>query len=231
MSAVSFRLARPSAIRRDILESLRQALIEGRFEAGQEVSDTVLAAGFGVSRGPVREALLILAEEGLLEHQHNRGFRVPKLAIKDLRQIVLVREPLETRALEEARQRVTPSDIEKLTHLRAAIDAAFAAGGLQNCAVAEFDFHDAAWELSGNPWLCMALRRVCRPYFTYVSSQRLGRRNMTAGLLHEQHEQYVRYLAGDPSLTAAGCVRFHLDLAEPPAESDIAGVPVSNTGE
>jgi DNA-binding GntR family transcriptional regulator len=95
-----------------------------------------------------------------------------------------------------------------------AIDEAFATGGLPNCSRAEFDFHQEIWELSGNPWLAAALRRVCRPYFTYVSAHHLGRKDMTAELLDEQHDQYLRYLAGDSSRTAAECVRFHLSLGE-----------------
>ncbi len=87
-----------------------------------------------------------------------------------------------------------------------------AAGGLSNCLSAELAFHQEIWDLSGNPWLATALLRVCRPYFTYVSAHNLGRKDMTAELLHEQHAQYVRYLAGDDTRSAAECVRFHLNL-------------------
>jgi DNA-binding GntR family transcriptional regulator len=212
--APAFSPARPAAIRRNVLEALRYALIDGRFQPGQEVSDTALATEFQVSRGPVREALLILAEEGLIRHEHNRGFRIPRLTQEDLRRIVKVRRPLEIEALEDARRIITPADLARLTGKAQAIDDAFAAGGQANCSRAEFDFHEDIWVLSGNDWLVAALRRVCRPYFTYVSAFRLGRKDMTPQLLHQQHEQYVRYLAGEIPETAAECVSFHLNLGE-----------------
>jgi DNA-binding GntR family transcriptional regulator len=212
--ASSFSPARPAAIRRNIVEALRHALIDGRFQPDQEVSDSALATEFQISRGPVREALLILTEEGLLRHQHNRGFRVPKLTSNDLRQIAKVRKPLEIEALENARQLVSPDDLARLATKARAIDEAFAGGGLAICSRPEFDFHQDVWELSGNDWLVAALRRVCRPYFTYVSAFHLGRKDMSAQLLHQQHEQYVQYLAGELAETAAECVSFHLDLGD-----------------
>lgn len=212
--ASSFGPARPTALRRNILDALRHALIEGKFQPDQEVSDAALATQFQVSRGPVREALLILTEEGLIRHEHHRGFRIPRLTREDLEQIAIVRAPLETSALEDGRVRATPQDLQRVAEKRDAIDDAFASGGLPNCSRPEFDFHQEIWDLSGNPWLAAALRRVCRPYFTYVSAHHLGRKDMTAALLHEQHDQYLRYLSGDNKKTAAECVRFHLSLGE-----------------
>jgi len=208
----SFAPARPAAIRRNILDALRNALISGRFQADQEISDTLLASEFQVSRGPVREALFILAEEGLLRHEHNRGFRVPSLTMEDLQQIVKVRQPLEVMALESARELVTKEDLVRLAVKQRDIDDAYAQGGAANCSLTEFAFHQEIWELSGNAWLAAALRRVCRPYFTYVSAFNLGRKDMTAELLHAQHQQYLGYLAGIVPESAAECVRYHLGL-------------------
>jgi DNA-binding GntR family transcriptional regulator len=210
----SFAPARPAAIRRNILDALRDALIGGRFQPEQEISDTALAAEFQVSRGPVREALFILTEEGLIRHQHNRGFQVLRLTQEDLNQITKVRAPLETSALEDARRVTTPADLARLAVKQRAIDEAYAIGGAANCSRAEFDFHQDIWNLSGNVWLAAALCRVCRPYFTYVSAFHLGRKDMTAELLHAQHEQYLRYLAREIPESAADCVRFHLNLGE-----------------
>lgn len=210
----SFAPARPAAIRRNILEALRHALISGRFLPDQEISDSSLAAEFQVSRGPVREALFILSEEGLIRHEHHRGFHVLRLTQEDLLQIVKVRQPLETTALEDARERVTPADLSELEVKQRAIDEAYASGGAANCSFVEYAFHEAIWDLSGNQWLASALRRVCRPYFTYVSAFHLGRKDMTAHLLHRQHRMYIDYLARTIPDSAAECVRFHLELGK-----------------
>ena len=70
---------------------LRDALLDGRFQPGQDINDMELAKEFGVSRGPVREALLGLVKEGLVEHNQNRGFRILKVTVTDLQQMAQVR--------------------------------------------------------------------------------------------------------------------------------------------
>ena len=57
---------RPSAIRETVADALRRTLLEGRFQPGENLSEVAIAAEFHISRGPVREAMLVLAAEGLL---------------------------------------------------------------------------------------------------------------------------------------------------------------------
>lgn len=60
----------------EVLDRLREAIVRGRFEPGSRLSESVLAEAFGVSRGPVREALSHLQQEGLVELQRHRAARV-----------------------------------------------------------------------------------------------------------------------------------------------------------
>jgi DNA-binding GntR family transcriptional regulator len=203
---------RPPALRRNVAEVLRSALLEGRYQPGEELSDTRLAAEFGVSRGPVREALLLLVDEGLVLHHQNRGFEVPRLDREDLNQIVAVRRPLEVLALEAARARSTPAGIERLHELRRELVDAFRHGGIKVCALPDSSFHYAVWEMSGNRWLEAALARVSMPYFAYVAAFGLGRRDHSAKLMNEMHERYIAYVEGRSSESAIECVDFHLGL-------------------
>ena len=68
----------------------------------------------GISRGPVREALLLLVQEGLVTHSPNRGFSVVQITAADLQEIHDVRVPLETTALAMAKPHITERDIAKL---------------------------------------------------------------------------------------------------------------------
>lgn len=203
---------RPAALRQNIAEIVRNLLLEGRFAPGEEVSDSALAAEFQVSRGPVREALLILAEEGLIVHAHNRGFRVPELKERDIEQIAQTRLPLETLALELAREHTSPSAIKELNRLSASLLEEFRRGGISVCARADLAFHQRIWELSGNQWLSAALRRICIPYFAYVAAFQLGRQDQTAELMEEMHRRYIEYLSGNSQQSAQECVAFHLAL-------------------
>src|SRR3954470_11176919 len=72
------------SLREQVSHALRAALIAGELRPGVVYSAPVLAAGFGVSATPVREAMLDLAKEGLVEVVRNKGFRVTELSDRDL---------------------------------------------------------------------------------------------------------------------------------------------------
>jgi DNA-binding GntR family transcriptional regulator len=212
MGNPSFVAIRAAALRRDVADVLRSAILDGRFQPGEELSDYRLAADLAVSRGPVREALLVLAEEGLVLHRQNRGFGIPRLDRSDLEKISAVRQPLEVLALEQARARVTAADIDRLAHLKDELLAAFREGGIKVCARPDLAFHASVWEMAGNEWLSAALKRVSLPYFAYVSAFNLGRRDQSVGLMEEMHIRYLDYLARRGTESAADCVTFHLGL-------------------
>jgi DNA-binding GntR family transcriptional regulator len=208
----AFHAIRPPSLRGNVAEVLRAALLDGRFQPKEELSDTRLAAEFAVSRGPVREALLVLAEEGLVVHHQNRGFEVPLLEQHDLEQISTVRRPLEVLALESAKARLPEGSLQQLVRLKEDLLSAFREGGIRVCARPDFAFHSAVWEMAGNPWLQAALKRVSMPYFAYVSAFNLGRRNHSAELMERMHDSYIAFLGGTGAETADECVAFHLGL-------------------
>jgi DNA-binding GntR family transcriptional regulator len=197
---------------------LRDALLDGRFQPGQDINDMELAKEFGVSRGPVREALLGLVKEGLVEHNQNRGFRILKVTVTDLQQMAQVRLPLETLALQMAKESITPADLEHLHRLKRQLLATFIAVGVYGCARAELEFHTVIWKLTGNPWIEVALRQVAVPYFVYVSAFRLNREDLTEALFDEQHSQYLQFLDGTSDLSALETVERHLSLGGPHSE-------------
>ncbi len=213
---------RPAPLRQNIAEVISDLLLDGRFRPGEEISDSGLAAEFQVSRGPVREALLILAEKGLVQHTHNHGFQVPELNLGELQQIAQVRRPLETLALALARTRATAGDLKEMRELWRKLLDDFRRGGTRACARAELAFHSRVWEMSGNPWLTAALHRICVPYFVYVSAFRLGRSDHSEELMTDMHQRYIDFVSGRSSETAESCVAFHLDLGAPGAETKLS---------
>src|SRR5262249_55563968 len=75
---------RKQPLRDDVHASLRDRIVEGRFPPGSRLPDVQLAAELGVSRTPVREALLRLVREGLVDSDPNRGFFVAPLCRRDV---------------------------------------------------------------------------------------------------------------------------------------------------
>lgn len=197
-------------MRQNVVDAVRQALLDGRFEQGQALSEAALAAEMNVSRGPVREALLVLSQEGLLTHSQNYGFSVLRFTEQDRTEIRQVRHPLEVLALTLARDRIGPADIERLKGSARGIVAAYREGHRADCTTFDLNFHADIWDSSGNIRLARMLKTLMWPYFAYGSVYHMSRPDLTAELLDEQHEAYLQYLRGDSALTAESCVQFHL---------------------
>jgi DNA-binding GntR family transcriptional regulator len=83
-----------------IADHLREQIIQGVFRPGQQINESVLAGQLSTSRGPVREALQRLTQEGLLVSMRNRGVFVKELTIDDIREMYTVREAIEKASAE-----------------------------------------------------------------------------------------------------------------------------------
>ncbi len=80
-----------STLRQQIADALRDEVLAGRLQPGQEFTVKEIAEQYGVSATPVREALVDLAAQGILEADHHRGFRVPEYSVDDFRGMVEAR--------------------------------------------------------------------------------------------------------------------------------------------
>lgn len=96
--AAAFQLPR-ATFASMVTERLRDSIVNGRLEPGSQLSEVDLARNFGVSRGPVREAIQRLVQEGLLRSEPHRGVFVPVLTHKDVVDVYLARAALESAAL------------------------------------------------------------------------------------------------------------------------------------
>lgn len=210
MSSVLPALRSPS-IRDSAVDALRTALLEGKFQAGESLSEPSIAAQMGISRGPVREALFVLEQEGLVVHNQNRGFSVLRLGDEDRKAMVQVRFPLESLALEMARKNATSEDIEALEEISRRLVALYDED-MRLSAREDLAFHEKIWELSGNRWLDVALRRVVVPFFFHTIMFSAEPDGLDALTLDKQHALYIAYLRGETALTAADCVKEHLRM-------------------
>jgi DNA-binding GntR family transcriptional regulator len=81
-----------------IADQLREQIVQGVFTPGEQINESVLAAQLNTSRGPVREALQRLCQEGILVSRRNRGVFVLELTTKDVKEIYAVRQAVESTA-------------------------------------------------------------------------------------------------------------------------------------
>jgi DNA-binding GntR family transcriptional regulator len=108
--AVSTRLL----LRDDAYARLRDAILDGTLEAGEQLRDGELSAWLGISRTPIREALVLLQNEGLVEAPPNRGAFVRSYDAADLEDVYNLRAVLEGYAARTAASRITPGQIHLL---------------------------------------------------------------------------------------------------------------------
>ncbi len=128
---------------------------------GQQVLEQDLAAALGISRTPVREALIRLEQEGLVEILPRRGMRVLPIAASDMAEIYELLSALEARAAERlAERKPTANRIAPLTRAVARMDAALETGNLRAWARADDSFHRNLVTLAGNRRLAEMARTV-----------------------------------------------------------------------
>lgn len=129
-SALPARLTgRPQgSSQREILDELRRCILDGEVPPGSPIPVDGVAAAFGVSRIPVREALMTLIGEGLVDHRAHTGYRVARLTAAEFGEIYLVREALEAAALRVAVTLAGAEDDDRARAAHAALEDAVRAG-------------------------------------------------------------------------------------------------------
>jgi DNA-binding GntR family transcriptional regulator len=106
-----------------IAADLRQAILGGSIRPGERVRQEEVAQRLGASRLPVREALRMLEAEGLIEHEANKGARVPRLDRHEVDVIYQMRERLEPLALTESIPGLTDADLRELEQIQQLIES------------------------------------------------------------------------------------------------------------
>lgn len=146
------RIAR-TALYEEVAERLRARIYAHELAPGDWVDEQALAVEFGISRTPMREALKVLASEGLVVLKPRRGCYVAELSERDLDEIFPVLALLEGRVAEEAARRLSGADLARLGKIHADLERHAAANDADRFFEANQAFHNALQELAGNRWL------------------------------------------------------------------------------
>ncbi len=149
------------SVREDIVEALRAALISGEMRPGEVYSAPQLAESFGVSATPVREAMLELVRENMVEVARNKGFRVRRLTDEELDGLVEIRLLLEVPTMGRiaaAYDSSMDATLDRLADLARQIELAATAGELVDYIRIDTEFHVDFLGLHGNEALCGTVR-------------------------------------------------------------------------
>lgn len=188
-------------LRDGVYRRLRDAIVDGTFEPGEILKDGELATWLGVSRTPVREALLRLAEGGLVVATPGRSTRVSTLDLRAVREARDVVAAMHELAVREAVSDLTDDDLEAMREANTRFRAALEAGDVDAALRADDDLHRVPVTVSGNRSLAAVLDQftpvVRRAERLQFSSQ--GGRDSV-----DRHDELIRLCtAGDAERAAA----------------------------
>lgn len=162
-------LQRNGALRDQIKDRIVERILDGTYGPGDRVKESVLAAEFGVSQAPVREALRDLEAMRFIETQPHKGARVREVTVEELGQIYPVRAALEEVAGREAATRMTDDHLTALTGELSGMRQAADDGDLHALLVHDTRFHEIIVEASGNQVLLEVWRTLRVEARTVVS--------------------------------------------------------------
>jgi DNA-binding GntR family transcriptional regulator len=196
--------------REEIREKLIEDILNGRLAPGARIVETKIAQQFGVSQGPVREALRDLELFGFVVSSPFRGTQVRKISTDELLEIYPIRAALEGVAARAAAVRIDQATLDRLEELIGAMREAAARDDPPGEADADHDFHHAIVKASGNRML-EHMWQTMRLSITTCLTHSITHRS-----LHEIAERHVAVLdalrSGDPD-RAEAAIREH--IAEP----------------
>ncbi len=199
-------------LREQVLQHVRAEIISGRSAPGTMYSVPTLAVDLGVSTTPVREALLELARNGLIEPVRNRGFRVVGPTLEELHELFEVRELLEVRAAESLARR-SHKELGGLRRFADDVRDAVKIDDVPGYLEADRRFHHAFIAEAGNGLLtemAMAARDKMR---LYGISSRAGLERQAASVA--EHYQLIELaLAGNVKAIKA-LLKKHIRTWEP----------------
>ncbi len=137
----------------EVAEHVRERIYDYRLPPGEWIDEPALCEELTISRTPLREALKLLAAEGLVQIDAGRGARVTRLTLEDLNQLFPVMAMLEGRCAHEAVKNIDDAGVQQLEALHAAMEAAAAEGNIAEYYRNNYLIHETVQHYAGNPWL------------------------------------------------------------------------------
>ncbi|WP_457965003.1 GntR family transcriptional regulator [Arthrobacter sp. D1-29] len=197
-----------------IADQLREQIVQGIFRPGEQINESVLAGQLRTSRGPVREALQRLSQEGILVSHRNRGVFVLELSDDDVREIYAVRQAMESTAADallDAGQEQTKDTCQALKAVISDMAKQVAVSDWQAIARLDMQFHTTFVGGAGNT-------RLIRIYETLAAESRMCILNLAVSypridVLVQEHQNLLDLLEAGDREGLHKAIRQHMQTA------------------
>jgi DNA-binding GntR family transcriptional regulator len=190
-----------------ITDELRRQIQAGELAAGTPLRQVEIAARFGASTTPVREAFSALQREGLLQYATHRGAVVFRPSLSDLRENYEIRVALESLAAEHAAREATPERLEAIEAFHAVMEAAIT--DPVEFARLNRDLHRLIYEAAGRPRLSALIDTLRDAATAYVHV--LATHTPDSRIAHAEHARIVAALRAHAPRKAAKATADHLN--------------------
>lgn len=192
-----------------VFNTLREAILKGELKPGERLMELQLAAKLGVSRTPIREAIRMLEQEGLAVTMPRKGAEVAKMTLKDMEDVLEIREALDELAAQVACIRISEEQLERLQEKKTDFEHILKSGDVKLMAEADVRFHDVIYEATGNPKLVNLLNNLREQIYRYRVEYIKDANNHP--ILIKEHEAIYTALKERNEQAAILAIREHVE--------------------
>ncbi|PTQ13034.1 GntR family transcriptional regulator [Sphingomonas oleivorans] len=188
--------------------SLRGMILGGELKPGAKIPERQLCERFGVSRTPLREALKVLAAEGLIELLPQRGAIVAQISAEDIEELFPIMAALEALAGELACERATDADIARIRALHDQMMESYRIDDEDNYLRLNRLVHEAIFDIARNDTLAAMYQQILMRIHAHRFIVRKSEANWKSAV--EEHEQIMEALAARDKRRLSRLLRKHV---------------------
>jgi DNA-binding GntR family transcriptional regulator len=203
------KLVRPKSLTDMVADEVRARIIDGRIALGAGLSENSLAAELGISKTPVREALLQLKQEGLVQVQPQRGTYVFRLEGEQVIMISELREVLELAAMKAALARNAEALAARMSSIYNTMREAYEADDRVAYRKLDGEYHEAIIDLCGNNYIRGAYRQIA--FCVAALRSRLSTEAQLNKASIADHREILRLVKARESAALIKLLRAHIN--------------------
>lgn len=192
-----------------VAEELRRRIVNGEFSSGFQLRQDALAAEFGVSRIPVREALMQLEAEGLVKIHPHRGAIVSELSADEVEELFELRALLEPRLLKASARHLTEDDYRRLNDILMEYSAELRANHVSRWGELNSEFHRVLYRHARQPRALAIVANLLQECDRHTRLQL----SLTGGMerAETEHAEIVKLCAEGKTAAACALLKTHIE--------------------
>ena len=196
-------------LREIVYEELKMQILTGKITPGMRMMEVELAESMGVSRTPIREAIKMLEQEGLVIIEPRKGAYASQISVKDMVDILEVRQDMEGLAAYMAAYRMTPKQMKELEAISGGYNKAVEEGNMADMIKYDTDFHNLIVESCNNNILTMMINQLQELLlrFRYVYYDNIKR----AEKMPSEHSMIMEAIEDGRSDAARAAAEMHIE--------------------